>query len=94
MATMYLVFASLTAAQNASKTDWVVRILKHPVASNAGTQFLWGIISNSAGTIGVITENIPMSGLSASEQASLVDETDPTVTAVLAQQAAQSPLMH
>lgn len=84
MATRYLVFASLTAARTASGADWVVRVLGHPVLSNAVTALLWMVISNVGGTIGVISDNIPLSGLSATEQASLVDATDPTVVAVLA----------
>jgi hypothetical protein len=86
MATQYLIFASLTAAQNASEADWAVRILKHPTDSNAITRGLWGYISNSAGTVGVITDNVPLAGLSAAEQAALVPESDPTVQAVLAAQ--------
>lgn len=91
MATQYLVFASLTAAKNASQADWVVRVLGHPVLSNAVTSMLWNIISNASGTIGVITDNIPLSALSSSEQASLVGPNDPTVSAVLA--AARLPPM-
>jgi hypothetical protein len=85
MATKYLIFASQTAAINASKADWVVRVLGHPVVSTAATAMLWDNISNSAGTVGVITDNISLSALSSNEQASLVDATDPTVAAVLAQ---------
>jgi len=84
MTRQYLVFASLAAAQNASAADWAQRVLGHPTVSDAVTRFLWGIISNSAGTIGVITDNVPLSGLSAAEQAALVDATNPTVAAVLA----------
>jgi hypothetical protein len=84
MATQYLIFASLAAAQNASAADWSQRVLHHPTLSTADTKFLWGIISNSAGTIGVITDNVPLAALSTAEQAALVDETDPTVQAVLA----------
>ncbi len=86
MATRYIVFASLAAAQNASSADWAVRILGHPTISTAVTKFLWGIISNAAGTIGVITDNVPLAGLSVTEQAALVDATNPTVAAVLAAQ--------
>jgi hypothetical protein len=86
MATQYLVLASLLAAQNASKADWAVRVLHHPTLSTAGTTMLWGVISNSAGTIGVITDDVPLAALSATEQAALVNETDPTVVAVLAAQ--------
>lgn len=91
MATRYLVFGSLLAAQNASKTDWAQRILHHPTLSPAGTTMLWGTISNAAGTIGVIADNIPLAGLSAVEQAALVDATNPTVAAVLAAQPAPVP---
>lgn len=86
MTTMYLIFPSLTAAQNATKTDWAQRVLHHPTFSTSVTDSLWGIISNTAGTIGVITDNVPRSGLSAAEIAALVDETDPTVAAILAAQ--------
>lgn len=89
MATKYLIFASLTAAQNASKADWAVRVLGHPTLSTSITNMLWNAISNSAGTIGVITDNVPLSALSGTEQSSLVDASDPTVAAVLA--AAQPP---
>ena len=92
MATQYLIFPSLVAAQNASNVDWVVRILGHPTANNSVTHFLWGVISNTAGTIGVISNNVPLSGLSTAEQAALVDATNPTVAAVLAQQAASAPM--
>lgn len=85
MATRYLIFASQAAAENASKADWAVRVLGHPTPSNAVTSMAWMVISNSAGTIGVIRDNIPMSWLSASEQAALVDASNPTVVAVLAQ---------
>lgn len=84
MATRYLIFASLVTAQTASSADWAVRILGHPTVSNAVTKFLWAIISNAAGTIGVISDNIPLVGLSAAEQVALVDATNPTVAAVLA----------
>jgi len=86
MATQYLVFASLAAAQTATQADWAVRILGHPTLSTAVTKGLWRIISNVAGTIGVITDNVPLAGLSAAEQAALVNETNPTVAAVLAAQ--------
>lgn len=86
MATQYLIFASLAAAQSASRADWAQRVLHHPTLSTAVTDSLWGIISNSAGTIGVISDNVPRSGLSAAELAALVDATDPTVAAVLAAQ--------
>jgi hypothetical protein len=91
MATEYLVFASLAAAQNASRADWAVRVLGHPTLSTATTSMLWGVISNSAGTIGVISDNVPRSGLSSAELAALVDETDPTVAAVLAAAAPKHP---
>ena len=86
MATQYLIFASLAAAQNASSADWAVRILGHPTPSDATTRQLWGTISNSAGTVGVITDNVPIAGLSSAEQAALVPESDPRVQAVLAAQ--------
>jgi hypothetical protein len=86
MATQYLIFASLAAAQNATQADWAQRILHHPTLSTAVTDSLWGIVSNVAGTIGVITDNVPLSGLSAAEQSALVDATNPTVAAVLAAQ--------
>ena len=86
MATQYLIFDSLTVAQNASSADWAVRILRHPTLATSDTKNLWGIISNSAGTIGVITDNVPMSGLSSAEQAALVPGSDPRVQAVLAAQ--------
>jgi hypothetical protein len=84
MTTMYLVFPSKVAAENASKADWAVRVLGHPTLSTSGTTMLWGVISNAAGTIGVIGDNIPRSGLSSAELAALVDASDPTVAAVLA----------
>lgn len=93
MATQYLIFPSLAQAQNASSADWAVRILGHPTLSNAITQFLWGIISNVSGTIGVIGDNIPLSGLSAAEQAALVDATNPTVAAVLLTQKQSLPIL-
>lgn len=91
MATRYLIFASLAAANNASQADWAQRILHHPTLSTAVTNSLWGVLSNTAGTIGVITDNIPLAGLSASEQAALVDGTNTTVAAVLAAATASNP---
>lgn len=86
MATQYLVFQTLPLAQTASETDWSQRVLHHPTLSTADTKYSWGIISNAAGTIGVISDNVPHSWLSAIEIVNLVDATDPTVAAVLAAQ--------
>jgi hypothetical protein len=85
MVVKYLVFASLTDAQTASQADWE-RYLGRPIDPGHFTSYMWGIVSNVAGTIGVITDNIPLEALSTEEQAALVDETDPTVAAVLAAQ--------
>lgn len=87
MTTMYLIFASQTTAQAASANDWAVRVLGHPTPASDLTQFAWGILSNSAGTLGIIADNVPRSWLSAAEQAGLVDGTNTTVQAVLAQAA-------
>jgi hypothetical protein len=83
--TQYLIFASFTNAKNASEADWAVRVLGHPIPSTSATRQAWQIISNSAGTIGVIADNVPLGWLSSNEQGALVPETDPTVAAVLAQ---------
>jgi hypothetical protein len=85
MTTMYLVFNSLADAQAASAADWE-RFIGRPADPDHQTQYYWGIISNTAGTIGVIADNISRSSLSSEEQGALVDETDPTVAAVLAAQ--------
>ena len=76
MATRYLIFASLAAAQNASSADWAVRILGHPTLTGAVTKYLWGIISNSAGTIGVITDNVPLSQAYPARRAGRTGECD------------------
>jgi hypothetical protein len=92
MATRYLIFASEAAAINASQADWAQRILGHPTLSTAVTKQLWQVISNAAGTIGVIPD-IALPGLSAAELAALVDATNPTVQAVLTQERQPPPGM-
>ena len=42
MATRYLIFASLAAAQNASSADWAVRILGHPTLAACGDEIFVG----------------------------------------------------
>lgn len=90
MPTMYLVFPSAAAANNASQADWAQRVLKHPVVSTNATKNLWQVISNDAGTIGIIPQSVQdsLSWLSTSEAINLLPATDPTVAAVLARQTA------
>lgn len=106
MNTQYLPFATSSQARGQSRSDWAVRILKHPTIATNTTSAFWGFISNpstafpgldfsygvfSDDVLATCTANYASSQLT-SLQGSLLPASDAGVVATLAAIAATNPL--